>query len=181
MITNFPKTLKDSTLAFEGVRFDVRSVKLPGKNGPVQRDAVIHPGAVIILPILDENTIVMIQNERFAIGETIWELPAGTLEIGEPPAATAAREVIEETGYEAERIEHLTTFFTSPGICNEIMHAYAAHNLKLVGQNLDDSEKITVTPVTWKEAFHMMATGIIKDCKTITTLLFYHQFKNTAR
>lgn len=178
MYTNLPDTLKDSTLAFEGVRFDVRTVQLPGKAGKtVKRDAVIHPGAVIILPILDDDTIVLIQNERFAVGETLWELPAGTLEPDEPPHATAGRELIEETGYKAKEIRHLTTFFTSPGICNEIMHAYSAHDLSFVGQNLDDSEKIIVQHLTWNQALHMITDGTIRDCKTITTLLFYHTFK----
>ena len=68
----------------------------------------------------------MIRNERFAVGEFLWELPAGTLEPGEAPKTTASRELMEETGYQAGQIDFLTKFYTSPGFCNELMHAYVA-------------------------------------------------------
>lgn len=179
-MTNLPESLKHSILVFQGARFDVRTIQLPAKEGKtIQRDAVIHPGAVIILPIIDEHTIVMIQNERFVVGETLWELPAGTLEEKEAPQLTAERELVEETGYQAAELTHLTSFFTSPGICNEEMHAYVAHGLTFVGQHLDDSERITVKHLSWQQALNMIQDGTIKDGKTIATLLYYHTYKNT--
>lgn len=170
---NLPDSLHNSQLVFQGVRFDVRTVELPGN---VRRDVVIHPGAVIILPILTPQTIIMIRNERFAVGETLWELPAGTLEPNEIPEDTAQRELTEETGYSAKKITHLTTFYTSPGICDEKMYAYAATELTLFTQNLDPSEKISVEEVSWKDAVKMVREGIIHDGKTIATLLFYKEF-----
>lgn len=164
----FSSSLKDSKLVFRGTRFDVRSL---GK-----RDVVIHPGAVVILPILNKECILMIKNERFAVGETLWELPAGTLEPQEQPDATASRELIEETGYAAQKIEFLTTFYTSPGICNERMFAYTAQDLTYVGQKLDETEKITVEVVEWKKIREMILNGMIHDGKTLTTLLFYLSF-----
>lgn len=164
----FSSSLKDSKLVFRGTRFDVRTL---GK-----RDVVIHPGAVVILPLLDDERILMIKNERFAVGETLWELPAGTLEPREHPDATASRELVEETGYEAKKIEPLTTFYTSPGICNERMFAYTAQELSYVGQKLDETEKITVEVVEWKKIREMIRNGKIHDGKTLTTLLFFLSF-----
>ncbi|QLH35152.1 MAG: NUDIX hydrolase [Parachlamydiaceae bacterium] len=161
-----PSSLKDSALVFSCSRFSVRN------NG--KRDAVIHPGAVVILPMLDEHTLILIRNERFAIGKTLWELPAGTLETNEHPQETAARELVEETGYEAGKIEFLTDFYTTPGFCNEKMFAYTAKDLKLVGQKLEETENIIVEQRTWNEVLKMIFNGEIHDAKTLTTLLFYY-------
>src|SRR5262245_61524829 len=90
----------------KGSRFDVVAVDLPGRHGrAVRREIVGHPGAVVILPLIDRDTVAMIRNERIAVGQTLLELPAGTLEPpGEDPAVCAARELIEETGYRAATI-----------------------------------------------------------------------------
>lgn len=171
------EVVRQSQRVFQGVRFDVHAVELPGKEGrTVRREFIAHPGAVVILPLLDERRIVMIRNDRFAVGQQLWELPAGTLEPGEPPQVTAGRELIEETGYRAENIQPLTQFFTSPGICNERMYAYVASDLEFVGQNLDESEKIVVEIMEWDRIMPMIKDGKICDAKTLTTLLFYHQF-----
>lgn len=162
---NFGQLPSNSKLIYQGSRISVRQVD--------HRDLVVHPGAVIILPILDDNQIILIRNERFAVGETLWELPAGTLEPKEHPQETAGRELIEETGYEAAHIEFLTSFYTTPGFCNEKMFAYVAKNLKFVGQKLDATEKITVEIVQWKNVFTMIENGEIKDGKTLTTLLLF--------
>ncbi|MBA3815117.1 MAG: NUDIX hydrolase [Parachlamydiaceae bacterium] len=168
-------TFQEGKLAFQGVRFDVRTIKIPGKNDTtLERDVVVHPGAVVILPILDDTHIVMIRNERFAVGKELWELPAGTLDRDESPINTASRELIEETGYQAKSIQPLSSFYTSPGICNEAMYAFVANDLVFVGQALEESEKIVVELITWKQALEMIKKGIIIDAKTITTLLYYH-------
>ena len=133
-------------------------------------------GAVVILPILDEKHIVMIRNQRFAVNAELWELPAGTLEPNEAPDATAARELIEETGYEAARVEKLIDFFTTPGICNEIMYAYVAHNLKHVGQKLEETEQIKVEVVEWDKAMALVRDGVVCDAKSLTTLMYYRMF-----
>ena len=118
---------------FQGVKFGVERRRVPTRDGgSAIREVVVHPGAVVVLPFLDDGRVVMIRNRRFAVDETLWELCAGTLEPGEDPAVTAARELVEETGYEASSIEALTTFYTSPGICDERMYAFVATIQKLL-------------------------------------------------
>lgn len=173
---NLPEFIDDSQCVFKGTRFSVFSLDIPNKEGRTKKDVVIHPGAVVILPKLDDNTVVMIKNNRFAVGQELWELPAGTLEPSEFPQDTAARELIEETGYRADSIQLLTQFYTTPGFCNEMMYAFLAEGLHEVGQQLEDTECITVHLKKWDELLSMIQEGKIVDGKTITTLLYYHTF-----
>lgn len=175
-----PLPYQNAQRVFNGIRFDVYSLLLSNKSGKnISKEVVVHPGAVIILPILNANEIVFIRNERFAVGKDLWELPAGTLEPSELPINTAARELIEETGFQAAKLEPLNTFYTSPGICNEIMYAFAAYDLKHVGQKLDESEKITVEILKWEKALQMIHSGEICDGKTIATLLYFYTFNKS--
>lgn len=166
-----------SETVFRGVKFDVERRHVPARDGGTAvREVVVHPGAVVVLPLLDDGRIVMIRNHRFAVGETLWELCAGTLEEGEPPEQTAARELVEETGYRAERIEPMTTFFTTPGICTERMYAFLATGLTEVGQDLEETERIEVEAVSRARVMEMLEAGEIRDGKTIAALLFHHAF-----
>lgn len=177
---NLKTLIGNSALEFHGRRFDVRRYEIIEEDGRlIQREVVIHPGAVVILPLLDADSVVMIRNERFATGEVLWELPAGTIEPHEAPELTAARELIEETGYRAAEILPLTNFYTSPGFCNEAMYAFIARNLDFVGQQLDESEKISSEIVPWSRLLEMIKAGAIRDGKTLASLLFYHSFRNT--
>lgn len=164
----------NSKTIYKGPRFDVRQLEVKGSSGKlIQRDMVYHPGAVTILPILDKMHAVMIKNERFAVGQTLLELPAGTLEPREPPLETARRELIEETGYQCKQLDFLAKFYTTPGFCNEMMFSYVARELTFVGQHLEDSEKITTVVMSWDEIKKSIHNGEILDGKTLTTLLFY--------
>lgn len=169
--------LQNAMRVFHGSRFDVVTLDLPGGH---RKDIVIHPGAVVILPLLDDTRVVLIRNDRIAVGQTLWELPAGTLEPGEKPAVCAGRELIEETGYEAANITPLCRFFSSPGICTEDMWIYLARDLKHVGQDLDATERIVVEIVTFEAALTMVRTGEIRDGKTIASLLYHHVFGGKA-
>lgn len=154
------------------MRFDVHAVAVAGRR----REAVVHPGAAVILPLFDDGSVAMIRNVRFAVDETLWELPAGTLEPDEDPAVCAARELTEETGYRAERIDKLTEFYSSPGICTERMHAYLARGLTHVGQDLDATEQIEVEVIAWDRTMQMVQAGEVRDGKTIAALLYWHTF-----
>lgn len=162
---------------YTGPRFAVHRVQLPGRDGePVQRDAVVTCDAAVILPMLDPRTVVLIRNERFVVGQALWELPAGTVEPGEDPKVCADRELIEEAGYEAGRLTRLTQFYPSPGMCTENMHAYLAEDLTHVGQDLDANERIEVEAVPLERALRMIKDGVIRDGKTIAALLYYRTF-----
>jgi len=162
---------------FEGAKFAVDRVGLTTNDGrTIQRELIVHPGAVVVLPVLDDGRIVMIRNTRFAVGEELWELCAGTLEAGEDPAACAGRELAEETGYKADHVAPLVTFYTTPGICNETMHAFVATGLRHVGQQLEPTEKIRVDPLPADQVMRMVERGEIRDGKTLATLLYFHTF-----
>ena len=166
--------VRDAPKVFECTRFDVHRVDRRLDDGTVvQRDVCVSANAVVILPLLDAQTVVLIRNERFGAGQTLWELPAGTIDEDEPPDQCAQRELIEETGYRAATLQPLTQFFTSPGFCSEWMHAYLARGLTHVGQNLEAGEKITVEVMPLTRSIQMVSDHTICDGKTIATLLYY--------
>jgi ADP-ribose pyrophosphatase len=143
----------------------------------VSRDVVEHPGAVTVLPILDRDRVCLIRNFRVAVGRALLELPAGTLEVGEDPALCAARELVEETGYRAGRIERACEFFMSPGILNERMHLFLAHDLVLGEMELEEGEEIERVVVSWDEAMRLVRAGEVQDAKSLVGLLWYDRFR----
>lgn len=134
------------------------------------REIVVHPGAVVILPILSDGRIVMVRQFRPAANAELLELPAGTREPDEAPIDTARRELEEETGYRAGRIEPFAEFFTSPGILTEKMHAFVATELHPVGQRLEAHERIEVAIMPMAELRRIMIHGDLRDGKTIAVL-----------
>ena len=140
---------------------------------PLSRDVVLHPGAVAIVPLVDEGRICLLRNRRPSIDRTLIEIPAGTLEVGEEPAVCAARELEEETGFTAGRLEPLTSFYMSPGILSERMYVFTAAELKPGPAHREANEEIENLVVSWDEALGMIARGEIEDGKTIAALLFY--------
>ncbi len=173
-----PELARD--LIFRGAKYDFEQITLRDQHGgTIQRQAVRHPGAAVILPILYPDLatspasaqIVFIRNYRFAPRVVLWELPAGTMERGEDPILTAARELEEETGYSAATLIPLGRFYTTPGMTDEMMHAYAAFGLRPVGQRLEADENITVRPIAVEEAMAMIDRGELVDGKTVVALL----------
>ena len=139
----------------------------------VQRDFFHYDGAAVVLPVLDDGAIVLIRNYRFAVDEHLYELPAGMLEPPEDPAECAARELIEETGYRAGRIEKLGEFYTGPGTTDENMHAFLATDLTDGQQDLEVYEEIHVEVFPAARVREMVADGTIHDGKTIAALAYY--------
>jgi ADP-ribose pyrophosphatase len=136
-------------------------------------EIIAHPGAVVMLPLLDGGRkVVLIRNYRYAVERELWELPAGTLDRpGEDPIAAAARELEEETGYQAGVLRPLGRFYTSPGILTELIRAFVASDLKKTQQRLEATEQIRVEVVDFAESIRMIRDGRIEDAKTIVTLL----------
>jgi ADP-ribose pyrophosphatase len=143
-----------------------------------KREVVVHPGAVVVLPFLDfkSQTIILIRNRRYAVGQILLELPAGTLDRNEDPINCAGRELLEETGYIAGRIKALLNFYSSPGILSEKMYAFAAFDLERSNMALEEGEDIELLSVTLNDAIEMIRDGRIHDGKTIATLLLYDRF-----
>ena len=139
----------------------------------IRRDLIAHPGAVVILPIIDENHICLLRNERFAVGETLWELPAGTLETGEPIEDAARRELEEETGYTAEQWTSLGYLFASPGVLDEKLHLFVAETMTAGEAKPEADENLEAHVVAWDEAIRMVLSGEIRDAKTVTGLLLW--------
>lgn len=159
---------------FKGCILEVRKVGLKMHDGQVvQRDLIRYNAAAVILPILDNGSVVLIKNYRFAVDENLYELPAGILEDSEDPALGAARELTEETGYTAGQLVKLGQFYSSPGSTDEILHAYLATELADGDQDLDLYEDIEVEVVSDAEARQMVIDGRIHDAKSISTLSLY--------
>ena len=117
------------------------------------------------------------RNYRVAVNQTLIELPAGTLDRGELPAATAARELAEETGYTAERLQPLAELLMSPGILNERMHVFIATGLSSGVASPEPGEEIETLVVPWEEALAMIDDGRIQDAKTVAVLLLYDRHR----
>lgn len=159
-------------------KFTVQRVTRTDADGAKRsRDVLRHPGAVVIVPILEasvkgrEAEIVLIHNERISLETRILELPAGTREAKEPPEVTAARELIEETGYEAATVEPLGRFYTTPGLTDELMYAYVARGLRHVGQKLEADEAMTVVVHPVSAVLRMIDTGELADAKSMLAIL----------
>jgi ADP-ribose pyrophosphatase len=173
---------KPPEVLYQAARFRVERVTHDSPDGTRHaKDIVRHPGAVTIVPLLDDGRICFVENYRVAVQERLVELPAGTLEPPEEPIKTALRELAEETGYRAGHIEHLTTLCMSPGILDERMYVYAATGLVVGEMALEAGEDIRVALLTWDEALEMIRDGRIRDAKSVAALLYYERFQRGKR
>ena len=166
------ETVFHTDTIYEGhtVTLKVHQVRLEdGRES--KREIVEHRGAVALVPLTEDGKVLMVRQFRLAAGGELLELPAGTLEAGEEPRATAAREVEEEVGMKAENLEELGEFFVSPGWCTEKIYAYLATGLTESTQNLDEDESVEVVPLPFEEAVARCLDGRIQDAKSITSLL----------
>src|SRR5262249_45088538 len=146
-----------------------------GDGQTIQRDVVLHPGAVAILPLVDAEHIVLLRNRRFILNEVLWEIPAGTLEPGEAVEAAAVRELAEETGYQAKQWRKLLEFYPSPGILSERTHLFAASELTPGTRLPEIDEQLEPHVVAWSQALAWTRDGTIRDAKTLLALLWWQQ------
>jgi 8-oxo-dGTP pyrophosphatase MutT (NUDIX family) len=167
--------------------FGVDEVELSG--GRRATIAVLHhPGAAAVVPFVDRETILMLRQYRYAIGATIWEVPAGKIDPGESPMVCAARELQEETGHRAGRVEPVGVVSTVPAFSDERIYLFCAYELRPGPQQLAHDETIEVHQVPLRKAIDMIASGAIVDAKTIVALfhagrragLFRMEFSESA-
>ncbi|GHS84739.1 ADP-ribose pyrophosphatase [Spirochaetia bacterium] len=156
-------------------KFYTVDVELPNKK-IIHRELVKHPGSVAILALDSQNRIVMVEQYRFAVQKTLWEIPAGKLDkiSGETPAQGACRELEEETGFAADDWIYLGTQYPSPGLVGEIMHMFLARTLTPSKQNLDEDEFINVHWISPDDLRQRIKSGDINDGKTISTFTIAH-------
>jgi ADP-ribose pyrophosphatase len=162
------------------VRLDVDTVRFPdGSTGELE--VIRHPGAAAIVPCASDPrgqdpTILMIRQFRYAAGGLLWEIPAGTLDPGENPEACARRELLEETGASAARLERLTSILTTPGFTDEVIHLYLASELTTGEPSRERDEFIEVVPQPLSRVLALIRDGEVRDAKTIVAILYMAGF-----
>jgi len=152
-------------------------VKLP--NGRiVTREKITHPGAVGIVPVTGDNKIILVKQYRYPIEEVTIEIPAGKLDKGELPSTCAQRELKEEVGAVGGKLILLSSFYTTPGFCNEVLHLYLVMDFKRTANSLDDDEFLEIIEPGLEEAMIWIRDGLIKDSKTIIGVLMARDYLN---
>lgn len=175
MMKKFEEKTIHSQEIFSGkiIRLQVDDVELPdGKTA--KREIVKHPGAVAVIAINDDNKIIMVEQYRKPLERSLLEIPAGKLEYGEEPLVTAERELEEETGYAAGKMEHLISFYTSPGFADELIHLYLATDLKRIDNPKigDEDEFVELHEITLQDAIQCVNDKRIYDAKTAYAVLY---------
>lgn len=170
---DFTEKQLDSKLVYDGGLLKVREdrVRLPDGR-EATREYIQHPGAVMMIALLDEDTLILERQFRYPLRRHFYELPAGKMETGEDPLATAQRELIEECGYEAESWRHLATLHPCIGYSDERIELFLARDLKYVGHALDDGEFLEVVPLKISDALNWVRSGKINEVKTVIGLLW---------
>jgi len=165
-----PKIIS-SQKVFDGRVFNVTVDTVREGELTYQRDVVHHPGSAVILPVFDDGTVVLVRQYRHPAVRYLLEAPAGTLADRERPDDGAARELQEELGFVAGRMEKLSEFFVSPGFCEEKMWVFLATDLTEGQQHLDEDEILDVVRLPFADALEMITSGEIQDAKTIIALM----------
>ncbi len=160
--------------------FNLEEVELPsGKR--IELEMLRHPGAAAVVAFLDDDRILLLRQYRYAAGGTIWEIPAGKLDPGEDPESCALRELEEETGYRAKRIEKTGVILTSPGFTDERIHLFCAHDLERGHLAHESAEQIEVHEVPFSEALAMIERGELIDAKSIVALYQVARLRQRSR
>lgn len=174
-----PEPTISSQTVYSGHLIDLRkdTVQLP--NGKTtEREIVVHPEVVAIIPLLEDGRIVFVRQYRKAADRILIELPAGGIEKGETAEQTVAREMEEETGYRVGSSRHLVSFFSSPGVTTEFMHLYEARGL-VSGKPTEEMDTIEALTLSLEQAMERLRSGELADAKTVLGLLWYARKQGT--
>jgi ADP-ribose pyrophosphatase len=173
-----PSTLTRRTI-YRGLKIDLALQPVRLADGTLaDREVVVHRGAVALVPMVDGDRVCLVKNERHAIGETLLEVPAGTIDEGESPDQTALRELTEETGFRAGRIQFLREWFVSPGVMTERMFLFLCEDLKPGPTDHQLDERLEIVILPWQEVVAMARDGRIRDAKSILALLICDEIRN---
>jgi len=169
-----------SEIVFQGRLLTVRvDTVITPMGREATREVVAHPGAVAMVPLLDDNRVLMVRQWRHAAGGALLEIPAGALAPGEDPAACAARELMEEVGYRPRKLTSLTEMFVAPGYTSEKITVYLAEELTPERLAHDVDENIEVVTLSWDEVDDLLLRGELADAKTLVGLLLARRLMNT--
>jgi ADP-ribose pyrophosphatase len=167
-----PFELLRSETLLKGRAFLIRRDYLKTPDGhETKLDIIEHGGSVVIVPVDKDGNLIFVRQYRHAAGTDLLELPAGTLEKDEDPAVCAAREIREETGFAADKIEKIGDFYLAPGYSTEFMHVYLAQGLRHDPLEADTDEFLSVETIPFAEAIQMAEKGEIPDAKSLAALL----------
>jgi ADP-ribose pyrophosphatase len=159
-------------IIFRGSKIDLALQAVELADGSrADREVVVHRGAVALVPMVDEEHVCLIKNQRYAVGKTLLEVPAGTIDLGETPAQTAERELVEETGFRAGRIRPIREWYVSPGVLTERMYLFLCEDLHAGPTDHQPDERLETVIVPWNEALAMIDAGQIEDAKTMLALM----------
>jgi len=163
---------------YRGRKIDVALQSVRRSDGQtVEREVVLHRGAVLLLPMLDGDRLCLVENHRYAVNRTLIELPAGTIDPGETADATAPRELREETGYHAGSIRKVAEWYVSPGVMNERMSLYLCEDLTPGPTDHQPDESLKPIVVSWDDALAMVADGRIDDAKSMLGILLGQRYR----
>jgi len=172
-------TILNRQQILEGHAFNIEKVHLRLPDGRERDyDLVDHEDAVTILPVDDEGRVLFVRQFRVGAGKELLELPAGMMNKGEDPLATARRELREETGSDAVQIERIGGFYMAAGYSSEYMHIFFATGLSEAPLEQDEDEFLSLVKVDLREVFEMIRTGHIEDGKTISAFFYALPFLN---
>lgn len=177
----FEEVTISSEMIFKGriISLQVDQVQLPN-GSTASREIVKHPGAVAVIPLLGDKMIV-VEQYRKPLEKSQVEIPAGKLDSGEEPLKAALRELEEETGYRTDNIRLVSSFYTSPGFADEIIHLYLAEDLIKGKANPDEDEFLDCEAITLEQAQQYMQEGRISDAKTIMAIYAWQLYRLTGR
>jgi ADP-ribose pyrophosphatase len=175
------KLLKSKVL-YKGKVFSLRRDTVIEPGGVrADRDIVVHPGSVVVLPIFQDGRVLLIRQYRHTVGDFLWELVAGRKEPQETPAVAARRELLEETGYTARRLRKLLHIIPTPGFVDEWLWIFAAQGLAEGAAHPEEDEKIIPRAFTLKQVDAMIRSGRLRDAKSIAGLLYYMRYVKRFR
>ncbi len=172
------KTMKSDKL-YEGKILNLRidTVELPDKKYS-KREIVEHPGGVAVIPVTDDNSVILVKQYRKAVERFLYEIPAGKLELNEEPRQTAVRELKEETGFTANKLTYLYEFYTTPGYCNEKIYLFLGEELVEGEAVPDPGEFIESVKIHIDDLLKMIDRGEIIDSKTIIGIYLAKEYFN---